>query len=62
MDKCAPGKKFTEGTCFSLDNLKKIAEEYNNNHKDLIPVNKFNNKKDLLRELNNKFQKIYGCN
>jgi hypothetical protein len=62
MNKCAPGKKFTEGTCFTLDNLKKIAEEYNNNHKDIISTNKFTNKKDLLRELNLKFEKAYGCN
>jgi hypothetical protein len=62
MNKCAPGKKFTEGTCFTLDNLKIIAEEYNNNHKDIISTNKFTNKKDLLRELNLKFEKAYGCN
>jgi hypothetical protein len=61
IDKCAPSKKFTEGSCFTYDNLKKIADEYNNNHTDKIQLDKINNKKDLLRELNNRFQKKYGC-
>ena len=60
MNKCAPGKKYTEGSCFTIDNLKKIAEEYNNNHTDKVTIN--NNKKYLLRELNNRFQRQYECN
>ena len=61
MNKCAPSKKFSEGSCFTLDNLKNIAIEYNKNHSDKIQVDKLNNKKDLLRELNGKFKKKYGC-
>ncbi len=60
MDKCAPGKKYTEGTCFTLDNLKIMAEEYNRNHQDRINIT--DNKKQLLRELNKRFQKEYECN
>lgn len=60
MNKCAPGKKFTEGSCFTYDNLKQIALEYNNTHLDKIKLDK--TKKDLLRELNTKFQRQYNCN
>jgi hypothetical protein len=63
-NKCAPGKKFSEGSCFTYDNLISIAIEYNNhtdNNKDIIQLDKINNKKELLRELNTRFQKTYGC-
>ena len=60
MNKCAPSKKFTDGSCFTYDNLKKIALEYNNNHSDKIELNK--TKKELLRDLNTKFQREYNCN
>jgi len=60
MNKCAPGKKYTDGSCFTINNLKKIAEEYNEIHTDKINI--INNKKQLLRDLNNKFQKEYECN
>jgi hypothetical protein len=59
MNKCAPGKKYSEGSCFTLDNLKKIAEEYNGKHHDKISIT--SNKKQLLRDLNTKFQKEYEC-
>ena len=29
MDKCAPNKKFKDGSCFTLDNLQEIAMQYN---------------------------------
>ncbi len=61
MNKCAPSKKFTEGSCFTLENLKKIAEEYNKHNSDKISSN-INTKRELLRELNPRFQKKYGCN
>jgi hypothetical protein len=63
-NKCAPGKKFSEGSCFTYDNLISIAIEYNNhtdNHKDIIQLDKINTKKELLRELNTRFQKTYVC-
>ena len=28
-DKCAPDKEFKDGSCFSLESLKLIAEKYN---------------------------------
>ncbi len=62
MNKCAPGKKFTEGSCFTLDNLKKIAVEYNNSNSDKIKLDNITSKKELLRELNTRFQKKFGCN
>ena len=65
INKCAPGKKFSEGSCFTYDNLISMATEYNNhtdNHKDKIQLDKMNTKKELLRELNSRFQKTYGCN
>jgi hypothetical protein len=61
MNKCAPGKTFTEGTCFTLDNLKKIAEEYNKQNPDKISLTNITSKKQLLRELNPRFQKKYSC-
>jgi hypothetical protein len=60
MDRCAPSKKFTEGSCFTLEHLKKLAEEYNKQHSDKILLNNIN-KKYLLKELTLKFKK-YGCN
>lgn len=54
--KCAPNKKFTDGSCFSIDSLKLIAEEYNKiNTKNLITIN--NNKKDMINQLTNAFSK-----
>jgi hypothetical protein len=61
MNKCAPSKKFSEGSCFTLNNLKYIASEYNKKHHDKIDLDKITTKKDLLRELNIKFQKEYQC-
>jgi hypothetical protein len=57
---CAPGKKFSEGTCFSLDNLITIAENYNKN----FPNNSFQIKKDkkyLLKNLTSRMKKKYDC-
>ena len=28
-DKCAPTKKYDEGSCFTLEQLQKMAESYN---------------------------------
>lgn len=44
-DKCAPSKKFTEGSCFTFTNLFKIAEEYNKNNSDKINLNNMKKKK-----------------
>jgi hypothetical protein len=59
INKCAPSKNYSEGSCFTLDNLKSIAKSYNNNHKDKIPL--INDKKILLKHLTNKMSSNYGC-
>ncbi len=61
MNKCAPSKKFTEGTCFTFDNLFKIAEEYNKTNSDKINLGIMKTKRDLLKELTPRFQKRFGC-
>lgn len=53
--KCAPSKKYTDGSCFTIESLIKIAESYNNytntnkNPEKLIKIT--NSKKDLLKQL-----------
>jgi len=53
--KCAPSKKYEEGSCFTLDSLKLIAEKYNeiNNNK----INISDNKKEMVDELTKAFSK-----
>ncbi len=50
--KCAPGKKYTDGSCFSTESLKKIAESYNNKNKTKIDVNA--SRSELIKHLNSK--------
>ena len=50
--KCAPSKKYTNGSCFSIDSLKSIAENYNKRNKNKININQ--NKEQLVSELENK--------
>ncbi len=54
--KCAPSKKFTEGTCFSLDSLKKLAHVYNRevgmDSNKLISIK--NSKTKMLKELSDR--------
>lgn len=57
-NRCAPGKNFKEGTCFTVDNLYKIAQAYNTNFSDKISLKK--DKRFLLKELNKKLKKV--CN
>lgn len=59
--RCAPGKKYHEGSCFSLPQLKKIAKEMNS-HYPTINI-KYNDvdKKTLLRNLTNKIKNQYDC-
>lgn len=54
--KCAPNKKFIDGSCFSIESLKLIATEYNKiNTQNLIKIN--NNKKDMIKQLTKAFSK-----
>lgn len=59
MNKCAPSKKYTDGSCFTLENLKTIAQEYNKQYTDKIVLS--DDKKTLLRELTKRFQNKYDC-
>lgn len=59
-DRCAPSKTFSEGSCFTYENLVSIANVYNNNYDDKIKIS--DNKKDLLIELTHKMKKRFYCN
>lgn len=50
--KCAPSKKFTDGSCFTLDSLKLIAENYNNKNDDKILI--VDDKKKLTDQIKKK--------
>jgi hypothetical protein len=52
--KCAPSKKFYNGSCFTHDALVKIAENYNKKSKNKINLNQ--NKAKLVKELENRLQ------
>ena len=58
--KCAPGKKFKYGSCFTLDDLKKIALKYNqiyqNNQIEIV-----DNKKKMLKALLKGMKNKTGC-
>lgn len=58
--KCAPGRKYNDGSCFTVDELIKIAKSYNDTHRDKINI--VNNKKILLKELTTKLKNKYDCN
>jgi len=55
--KCAPNKKFSDGSCFSIDSLKLIANEYNKiNTRHLIDIN--DDKKNMVDQLTKSFSKV----
>ena len=54
--KCAPNKKFINGSCFSIESLKLIANEYNKVYPNkLININ--NNKKNMIEQITKAFSK-----
>jgi hypothetical protein len=57
--KCAPSKKFSEGSCFTIDSLKKIAENYNEKYDDKVRIS--NDKKQLLKDLTQKMKSRFEC-
>lgn len=59
MDKCAPGKDFKDGSCFSKKELNTITLALNNNSNSNVDVNQ--SKKDLVNDLEKSFKKEYGC-
>lgn len=52
--RCAPTKKYTDGSCFDLESLKKIASAYNKKFDDDIKIVK--NKKYLVEKLEEKME------
>ena len=48
--KCAPGKNYDDGSCFTYEALQEIANNYNKKNKQKIDINL--NKVDLVQELN----------
>jgi hypothetical protein len=54
INKCAPSKKFTDGSCFTVESLQKIATAYNKKYPDKINVT--NQKRQLLRELKSRME------
>lgn len=63
MARCAPTKKFSNGTCFTIDSLIKIANKYNKTFNDKINLTTdlITDKKALLRELAIKMKGRYNC-
>jgi len=59
MSKCAPGKNFTDNSCYTLDDLIKIAQEYNKIYNNSIEI--VNDKKTLLKSLVSEMKKTYDC-
>jgi len=55
--KCAPGKTYKDGTCFSLESLIKIAESYNRNNPER-KIDIQNNKRALLKQLIDRLQNV----
>jgi len=60
--KCAPNKNYSEGSCFSLNDLKKMALSFNEhiveNKIKSKKINILNNKKHLLKELTSRLENI----
>lgn len=60
-DKCAPSKTYSEGTCFTIDALIKIAKAYNKlQTNDFIEIKE--NKRYLLKELINRLENVCDDN
>lgn len=60
--RCAPGKVYKEGSCFSLDQLKTIALQINNKFpSSKINLNKSNSKKYMLRSITKVLKEKYDC-
>lgn len=58
--RCAPGKIFKEGSCFSIEQLQKIANQINQKFRENIDY-KNKSKKELLKILIKKIKDKYDC-
>jgi hypothetical protein len=56
MDKCAPTKKYNDGSCFSLESLHIIANEYNKNNTEKIIIS--DDKKKMVDQLTSVFSNL----
>jgi len=52
-ESCAPTKKYEDYSCYSISDLKEIAQSYNKSHNDQIKIS--DNKKELVDTLTKKF-------
>lgn len=57
-ESCAPSKKYSEGSCLTLESLIKITQSYNEKFNDKIPM--IYDKSFLVKELHNRLKNI--CN
>ena len=62
MDKCAPGKNYVDGSCFTKKDLNIITLALNENINSNEKVNQNQNKKELVNDLEKKFKENYNCN
>jgi hypothetical protein len=59
-EKCAPGIDYKNGSCFTIEQLKKMSSKINLfEKKNIININ--NDKKNLLKQLNKYFGNKYKC-
>jgi hypothetical protein len=52
QEKCAPSKTYDDGSCFTLEALQEIANNFNKKNKDKIDINL--SKSELVKELDNR--------
>jgi hypothetical protein len=60
--KCAPSKKYEDGSCYTIESLKKIAIAFNSqkkNENNKITIS--DNKKQLLNQLTDKLSECQSC-
>lgn len=59
-ERCAPSKKYDKGSCFTIDQLKKMSDSYNNfvDEEQIIgdKIIISNNKKELIRQLTDRLE------
>ena len=62
MNKCAPGKKLDQGSCFTIKDLENIIDEYNRIHPNTSKPSKSYDKHGLLNTVNKFMKDDYNCN
>lgn len=53
-EKCAPAKKYTDGSCFTVESLKQIADHYNKKYGESIRIT--DEKKELVKQIEDKLK------